>query len=148
MQINQSNDNKIEKYDVVILGGGAAGLSAGLYSTRAMLSTLVLESVGYGGQVLITDVIDNSNESGIISIFAVSQLNEELKYFEDGLLRNNHLDYLFIHKDIFNRQNIEELIINNLFYESKNKKLVIENLDTYSIGILLPMIIRVFCFTI
>ena len=59
MQINQSNDNKIEKYDVVILGGGAAGLSAGLYSTRAMLSTLVLESVGYGGQVLITDVIEN-----------------------------------------------------------------------------------------
>lgn len=59
MQINQSNDNKNEKYDVVILGGGAAGLSAGLYSTRAMLSTLVLESVGYGGQVLVTDVIEN-----------------------------------------------------------------------------------------
>ena len=69
------------------------------------------------------------------------QLNEELKYFEDGLLRNNHLDYLFIHKDIFNRQNIGELIINNLFYEGKNKKLVIENLDVYSLGILLPMII-------
>ncbi len=69
------------------------------------------------------------------------QLNEELKYFEDGLLRDNHLDYLVIHKDIFNRQNIEDLIINNLFYESKNKKLVIENLDTYSLGILLPMII-------
>ena len=49
----------MEKFDVIILGGGAAGLSAGLYSTRAMLKTLILESVGYGGQILVTDMIDN-----------------------------------------------------------------------------------------
>ena len=46
-------------YDVVILGAGAAGLSAGLYSTRAMLSTLMIESIGPGGQLLITDDIEN-----------------------------------------------------------------------------------------
>ena len=46
-------------YDVVILGAGAAGLAAGLYSTRAMLSTLMVESIGPGGQLLITDDIEN-----------------------------------------------------------------------------------------
>ena len=46
-------------YDVVILGAGAAGMSAGLYSTRAMLSTLMIESIGPGGQLLITDEIEN-----------------------------------------------------------------------------------------
>ena len=46
-------------YDVVILGAGAAGLSAGLYSTRAMLSTVMIESIGPGGQLLITDEIEN-----------------------------------------------------------------------------------------
>ena len=46
-------------YDVVILGAGAAGMSAGLYSTRAMLSTLMIESIGPGGQLLITDDIEN-----------------------------------------------------------------------------------------
>ena len=46
-------------YDVVILGAGAAGLSAGLYSTRAMLRTLMIESIGPGGQLLITDEIEN-----------------------------------------------------------------------------------------
>ena len=46
-------------YDVVILGAGAAGLSAGLYSTRAMMSTLMIESIGPGGQLLITDDIEN-----------------------------------------------------------------------------------------
>ncbi len=46
-------------YDVVILGAGAAGMSAGLYSTRAMMSTLMIESIGPGGQLLITDDIEN-----------------------------------------------------------------------------------------
>ena len=46
-------------YDVVILGAGAAGLSAGLYSARAMLSTVMIESIGPGGQLLITDEIEN-----------------------------------------------------------------------------------------
>ena len=46
-------------YDVVILGAGAAGMAAGLYSTRAMLSTLMVESIGPGGQLLITDEIEN-----------------------------------------------------------------------------------------
>ncbi|MDA0264396.1 MAG: thioredoxin-disulfide reductase [Chloroflexi bacterium] len=46
-------------YDVVILGAGAAGLSAGLYTTRAMMKTVMLEQLGPGGQLLITDEIEN-----------------------------------------------------------------------------------------
>ena len=46
-------------YDVVILGAGAAGLAAGLYSTRAMLKTVILEQLGPGGQLLVTDEIEN-----------------------------------------------------------------------------------------
>ena len=47
-------------YDAIILGGGAAGLSAALYTCRAMLKTLVLESLAAcGGQILITDMIEN-----------------------------------------------------------------------------------------
>ena len=49
----------MEEFDVIILGGGAAGLGAGLYSTRAMLKTLILERLGYGGQILVTDMIEN-----------------------------------------------------------------------------------------
>ncbi len=46
-------------YDVVILGAGAGGLAAGLYTTRAMLKTILLEQLGPGGQLLITDEIEN-----------------------------------------------------------------------------------------
>jgi len=49
----------MKKYDVVIIGGGPAGLAAGLYAGRAKLKTLVLEKQKLGGQIVITAEIDN-----------------------------------------------------------------------------------------
>ncbi|MEG1043565.1 MAG: thioredoxin-disulfide reductase [Oscillospiraceae bacterium] len=46
-------------YDVVILGAGPAGLSAGLYAGRSRLSTLIIEKGQDGGQIAITDDIEN-----------------------------------------------------------------------------------------
>ena len=49
----------MEKYQVVIIGAGPAGLSAGIYTSRAFLSTLILESTAPGGQAATTDLIEN-----------------------------------------------------------------------------------------
>ena len=46
-------------YDVVIIGGGPAGLAAGIYVKRAMLNALLIEKIGIGGQILITDLVEN-----------------------------------------------------------------------------------------
>ena len=46
-------------YDVIILGAGPAGLSAGLYAGRYKLSTLIVEKSQDGGQISITDEIEN-----------------------------------------------------------------------------------------
>ena len=46
-------------YDVIVLGAGPAGLTAGLYSGRARLSTLVIEKGQDGGQIAITNEIEN-----------------------------------------------------------------------------------------
>ncbi len=46
-------------YDVVIIGGGPAGLTAGIYAKRAMLNALLIEKMGIGGQIIITDLIEN-----------------------------------------------------------------------------------------
>ena len=46
-------------YDVVIIGGGPAGYSAALYTSRAQLDTLVIEQMAPGGQMGLTDIIDN-----------------------------------------------------------------------------------------
>lgn len=46
-------------YDVVIIGAGPAGLSAGLYAARARLSTLIIEKEAAGGQIATTDEVAN-----------------------------------------------------------------------------------------
>lgn len=46
-------------YDLVIIGGGPAGLTAGLYGARGGLKTLVVEKFMPGGQAAITDIIAN-----------------------------------------------------------------------------------------
>lgn len=46
-------------YDTVIIGGGPAGYTAALYASRAGLDTLVIEKMSAGGQMALTDIIDN-----------------------------------------------------------------------------------------
>ena len=46
-------------YDVIVLGAGPAGLTAGLYAGRARLSTLMIEKGQDGGQIAITNEIEN-----------------------------------------------------------------------------------------
>ena len=48
-----------EIYDVIILGGGPAGLTAGIYTSRAKLSTLILNEGAMGGQMVLTNEVAN-----------------------------------------------------------------------------------------
>ena len=49
----------MEEYDVVIVGGGPAGLTAGLYTSRAKLKSLLIEKKWPGGQILNTELIED-----------------------------------------------------------------------------------------
>lgn len=46
-------------YDVAIIGGGGAGLTAALYTARASLSTVLFEKLMPGGQIASTDLVEN-----------------------------------------------------------------------------------------
>jgi len=46
-------------YDLVIIGAGPAGLTAGIYAARARMNVLLLEKSVPGGQILVTDWIEN-----------------------------------------------------------------------------------------
>ncbi len=45
--------------DVLIIGGGGAGLTAALYASRAKLTTVLVEKLVPGGQIALTDVVEN-----------------------------------------------------------------------------------------
>lgn len=51
--------SEANEYDLIIIGGGPAGLSAGLYGARGNLKTLLLEQGIIGGQLQITDDVEN-----------------------------------------------------------------------------------------
>ena len=48
-----------KEYDVIIIGGGPAGLSAGIYAARARLATLLVEKGAVGGQIINAEWVEN-----------------------------------------------------------------------------------------
>ena len=65
-----------DMYDLIIIGAGAAGLSAAIYAGRAKLKTLVLEKSGVGGQIKITAEV--VNYPGVFSTSG-AELSAEMK---------------------------------------------------------------------
>jgi thioredoxin reductase (NADPH) len=53
------SNEEVEVYDLVIVGGGPAGFTAGVYAARSRLKTLLVERLGFGGQLLTYEKVDN-----------------------------------------------------------------------------------------
>jgi thioredoxin reductase (NADPH) len=64
-------------YDLVIVGGGPGGLCAGIYATRLRLKTILVERELIGGQIALTDVIENYPGFPSISGMALMEKFEE-----------------------------------------------------------------------
>ena len=70
-------------YDVIIIGGGPAGLTAGLYSARAKKSTLILEKEKTGGQITSTSEIANypGSKENVSGTNLTDRMAEQAKEF-------------------------------------------------------------------
>lgn len=64
-------------YDTIIIGGGPAGLSAGLYAARSKMDTLIIERAKFGGQATTTDELENY--PGSIENCTGSSLSERMR---------------------------------------------------------------------
>ena len=83
-------------YDVVILGGGPAGLSAAIYACRAKLETMIIEKGDFGGEILKTSRVDNypggiTGESGAELIARMKQQAESFgcEFISDNIAMVN-----------------------------------------------------------
>lgn len=64
-------------YDLIIVGGGPAGVAAGIYAQRARLKTILLEKLGVGGQIILSDLVENYPGFQEISGFDLMRKFEE-----------------------------------------------------------------------
>lgn len=73
-----------EHYELIILGGGPAGLSAGLYAARSRIDHVLIEKGATGGQVLLTDWVDNypGFPEGISGFDLVDKMTQHAKRFD------------------------------------------------------------------
>ncbi|MFZ5569393.1 MAG: thioredoxin-disulfide reductase [Thermodesulfobacteriota bacterium] len=71
-------------HDLVIIGGGPAGLTAGLYAARARLNTLLVEKIVPGGQILVTDWVENypGFPEGLTGAELVQRMTDQAKRFQ------------------------------------------------------------------
>ena len=46
-------------YDVIVIGAGTAGMTAGIYARRAGKTVLIIEKKNYGGQIINTPEVEN-----------------------------------------------------------------------------------------
>ena len=70
-------------YDTIIIGGGPAGMTAAIYAARARLKTLLIEKAGCGGQIAITDHLENypGFEQGINGFELAVKMETQAKAF-------------------------------------------------------------------
>lgn len=90
----------MENYDVIIIGGGPAGLTAAIYASRARLSTLIIEKESFGGQIVSTDGIENypGIVEGDTGTTLVERMRKQAETFGTKFLRDEVIDFDFSQK--------------------------------------------------
>ena len=84
------NNNHV--YDMIVVGGGPGGYTAALYAARAGLDTIVLEKLSAGGQMALTEQIDNypGFENGIDGFSLAEKMQKQAERFG---ARSEYADY-------------------------------------------------------
>ncbi|KPA11654.1 thioredoxin reductase [Candidatus Magnetomorum sp. HK-1] len=100
------------QYDLIIIGGGPGGLTAGIYAKRATLKTLLIEKGAYGGQMTMTDMIENYPGFDAINGFDLSQ-----KFYD--------------HAKKFDLETIQQEVISVKPLETKGYSVALANGETY-----------------
>jgi len=103
-----NSDQPLEnEYDIAIIGGGPAGLAAGIYASRGGLKTVIFEKGNEGGQMLLTQDIENY--PGFLSIKGRDLANKLLEH-------SSHFGVKLSNKEV-----------TKVDLSDKNKTIILEN---------------------
>ena len=90
----------MEKYDLIIMGAGPAGLTAALYAGRSRLNTLLVEKMAVGGLILMSETIENypGFPKGISTIELMARMEEQVRALGVKIINDEILDLDCAHK--------------------------------------------------
>ena len=88
-------------YELIVLGGGPAGLTAALYTAREAIDTLVIERAAFGGQAAGTETLDNMPgfPEGVAGIEFSQRLRRQVERFGVELLQAQEIAKIFHHEN-------------------------------------------------
>ena len=104
---------KREYYDLIIVGGGPAGLTTALYAAREGIETLIIERSGVGGQAGITDRIDNYPR------------------FAEGIAGADLTDQMRVHAERFDVEILQAQAVTSVKGSGQHKMITTETSDEY-----------------
>ncbi|RJP92490.1 MAG: FAD-binding protein [Desulfobacteraceae bacterium] len=96
-KLNLKTTARHSHYDLIIIGGGPAGLTAAIYTAREAIDTLVIEQAAFGGQAAGTEKLDNMPgfPEGISGIEFSERLRQQAERFGVELLQTQSVVKLF-----------------------------------------------------
>lgn len=103
-------------YDVIILGAGPAGLTAAIYTTRASLKTLVIAGGKWGGQLMLTTLVENypGFPQGIQGPELLLNMRQQAERFGAEIIENE-----FVHAD-FSKMPFKITTSDNRIHEARS----------------------------
>ncbi len=107
-------------YDLIIIGAGPAGLTAGIYAARSGLQFVILDKMGFGGQIMTSDKVENypGFVDEISGAELISNMYKQAKKFECEFLTKEAVVIKVIENDV-------KLIFTNDGKEFKTRSIII-----------------------
>ena len=120
--------NKGESWDVIIIGSGPSGLTAGIYTSRGAASTLIFGGEKWGGQLMLTTEVDNyPGNPGIQGPDLMAKMKEHSTLFGAEFLQKNVTSINF---------NRDQVVINSDAEKYTAKRVIIATgADTRWLGV-------------
>ena len=88
-------------FDVIVLGGGAAGLTAGIYLSRAKMKTLIINEGTVGGQMILTHEIANyPGVENISGYMLANNMKKQAVYFGCKIISNAKIENLELQGEV------------------------------------------------